>query len=160
MDNQVNRRSYYSAMNKRRRRRMRRQNKKLRIVPLTILGIIIFAVVLVALVLLWGALSFFTNGSLSSEGIVSVIMYYIALTCATVAVSFLGKGSSFLPAVLVTAAASIASILLAGWENVSWLSFLLKTGGGIVIAGITAMIASIYYGKKRQDINETHELRF
>ena len=160
MDNQVNRHSYYSAMNKRRKRRIRQQNKKLRIVPLTILGVVVFAAVLAALILLWGAVSFFTNGSLNGEGIVSVIMYYIALACATVTVSFLGKGSSFLPAILVTGIASFASILMAGWENVSWLSFLLKTGGGMVLAAITAIIASIYYGRKRQDINETHELHF
>ena len=160
MENFNGRKRASLAALQRQRRRSRKRKRRLRIVPLTLLGVIVFIVVLGVLGFLWGSISFFAYHEPSESVLAPLLIYYISLVCACLLVSLLGRGEAKIPAFVIALIASALSVYFSGIENVDWKRLLLKTAVGLGIAGLSLLISVITAQRRDTNLSTTKELHF
>lgn len=126
----------------------RRRKPKYRLIPLIILGIIIYVALVLVLGLILGSVAYFAKFNLENAIIVPFIIFQISLFISGLFVSILTRGKTIIPTFFMTVILLAFSFYMS--ENITTKGILLKTAISLAVLLITFMIAKGTEKKKKR----------
>ncbi|MCL2677858.1 MAG: hypothetical protein FWE85_02260 [Clostridiales bacterium] len=139
-----------------------RSQKQIPYLPLIAVGLLIFLVISFLGSLVWGLVvyHFAPETSIEEARFVPLMIHFIALFAACLAISIASRGASPLPGLIVVVLISLYSLFQGGLGDIRWWLFFLKTGLGLLLAMGAFMLTVLREGNGKSDYQRPHSLRF
>lgn len=126
----------------------RRRKPKYRLIPLVILGIIIYAALVLILGLILGSVAYFAKFNLDNATIVPFIIFQISLFISCLFIAMLTRGKTIVPTFIITVILLAVSFYMS--ESITTKGILLKMAISFAVLLITFMIAKGAEKKKKR----------
>lgn len=135
-------------------------SKKYKVLPITMLGILLFAALMGGLALVWAAVCYLLKLEPADYAYIAYICYYLPLLCGCILAAALCRGMTLLPALLTALFALASNYILAGSNITDWKVFSIKIISSLAIALITSLLARGIGRRENRDYNKHSELKF
>ena len=120
--------------------KLRRSPSPYRLLPMLILGLIVFLAAIFLIILLWSLITFIAKNPVPETQFLPAVFYFIATFISSFAIAYVTKGRYALPLVLNALIVSVVSLLFAGIKEFSLFGFIGRTVLVLVVAFLAKFI--------------------
>lgn len=120
--------------------KLRRSPSPYRLLPMLVLGLIVFLAAVFLIILLWSLITFIAKKTVPETQLLPAVFYFIATFISSFAIAYLTKGRYVLPLVLNALIVSVVSLLFAGVKEFSLFGFIGRTVLVLAVAFLAKFI--------------------
>ena len=126
------------------------KTRKYRILPLVILGDIIFALLILLGIAIWSIPAFMSKQVIEESTVIPLLIYLFAIFLSSYMVSYIIKSKSFLPNFLLLLTFILYMVFVSGYKNIVITGLLLKSLYSLITAIAAFLLVKLLHKNKRR----------